>query len=50
MLNIFQTSFVDTATQMLGRGCILTINMKHITTYFTVMEWLGSDCQAAQLN
>lgn len=26
------------------------INMKHITAYFTVMEWLGSDCQAAQLN
>lgn len=41
---------MHTATQILGLGRILMINMKHITTYFTVMEWLGSDCQAAQLN
>lgn len=26
------------------------INMNHITTYLTVMEWLGPDSQAAQLD
>lgn len=36
--------------KILGLGHTLMINVKHITAYFTVVEWLGSDCQAAQLD
>lgn len=43
----YVSDFVYMTTQILELD--LNINDQHATTYFTVMEWLGSDCQAAQL-
>lgn len=50
MHNVFQIFLCMLQLKILGLGHTLMINVKHITAYFTVVEWLGSDCQAAQLD